>query len=77
VASGLVRDSERTWFSELSDKGRWDKETKLLCLQTFVNYNCFGKFPGARCAVVMFFLFFGFSEMYQDPHLLCNEKLQW
>ena len=25
VASGLVRDAEKTWFAELSDKGRMDE----------------------------------------------------
>ena len=23
VASGLVRDAEKSWFAELSDKGKW------------------------------------------------------
>ena len=32
VASGLVRDSEKTWFSELSDKGINKYITAKLCM---------------------------------------------
>lgn len=70
VASGLVRDAEKSWFAELSDKGKMLVKFSLL-----TDYRNFGlplhlqmlKFSGNS----------DFSEMYKDSRLLCNEKPQW